>query len=317
HVRQYVRHRTASAFGGLMVAEHRNHNLTRDDSDRFMDFSTIPSEIQEMNRETLTRGLRELHISVFAAVHRRAEDAISAAIEQVGVAGLKYEVIPQRMIFDTELMVRFTVEEPNSFTFWHSQSRPGGGFDLYIVPAYHPVMNGKESVGMVNGATDAYIRGNAVRSIYCPEDAQATDPSKNFGTSWNHVKHPFYATGRSMAVKLITTKVRSAESMEELTQLLRAALGLDNKYVDISGGFNAPLKCGYNRIVELGIRSPYPQAEYRRGGNITRGSEQHCVWSYRVLKEEGQLEKAYIPSWFIKEGWLKIYEGAEERHGLY
>ena len=178
-------------------------------------------------------------------------------------------------------------------------------------------MSGRESVGLVNGGTDSYISGNAVRSIYCPEDAQALDSSNNFGTSWNHVKHPYYAKGQSFRVSLITTKVRSAEGMRELTKLLRAILGLGNEYLGISGGFHAPLKSDHNRLLEIGRRSPWPQAEYERGGNIARGSEQHCVWAHRVLKEEGQLEKAYVPLWFVDEGWLQIYEGAEVRHGLY
>jgi len=316
HTRQYVRYRTTPAFYGLMVTEHQNHDLMREDSDRFMDFSAIPQEIQEMDRETVLRGLRELHISVSVAKYRRSEDAIDAALEQVGVA-IKYEMVPQRTIFDNDMVVRFIVEEPNSFTFWHSQSKPNSGFDLYIVPAYHPVMNGRESVGLVNGGTDSYISGNAVRSIYCPEEALALDSSNNFGTSWNHVKHPYYAKGRSFRLSLITTKVRSAEGMKELTKLLRATLGLDNGYLGISGGFYAPLKSGHNRLLEIGRRSPWPQAEYGRGGNIARGSEQHCVWAHRVLKEEGQLEKAYVPLWFKNEGWLQIYEGAEVRHGLY
>ncbi len=197
-------------------------------------------------------------------------------------------------------------------------SKPrSGAYNLHIIPDYHPVMNGVESIGLINGDTDANIPGNAVRSIYCPEDAQASDPSKNFSTSWNHVKHPYYAKGQSFSVRLITTKIRSAEGMEELTQILRSTLGLDKKYVGVSGGFRAPLQCGHNRLLATGRRSPWPQAEYGRNGNIVRGSEQYCVWAYRVLTEEGQLEKAYVPSWFQSEGWLQTYEGAEVRHGLY
>ena len=78
------------------------------------------------------------------------------------------------------------------------------------------------------------------------------------------------------------------------------------------------MKCGHNRLIQLGRqRSPWLQAEYGRSGHIARGSEEHCVWAYRVLQQEGKLERSYVPSWFISEGWLEIYKDAEVRHGLY
>ena len=234
HVKQYVRHRTTSVFGGLMIAEHANHNLSRESSDHLMNFlmsfSAIPPEINEMDRETIIKTFRSMYIAVTVAVHRQVEDAIEDVINQVGIEGLGYKIISERMAFGNEKAILFAVKKPSNFTFWNSRSKPGGGWDLYIVPSYHPVMNGQESVGMVNGDTDALIRGEAVRSIYCPENAQATDPNKNFGTSWGHVKHPFYATGPTVLFRLSTTKIRSAEGVKELARFIRAALGLDKKY---------------------------------------------------------------------------------------
>lgn len=316
HAQQFVKNRRAPAMGALMVAEYRNNSLTAFDSRRLMDFGLIPEEIQKLDRQTIVKELRPIQVDVIVAVHKTADEALQAAILEVGHPSLRYSLIPQRMIFDNEIRLQFTVAKPDRFIFWKSEWRPGVS-DLHIVPSYHPVMNGCEAVGMVNGSTDAYIGGDAVRSIYCPKAAQSDRNGRNSMSSWNHVKHPFYATGRDMSVRLITTKLRSREGVEELVKLLRAALGQGKRYVEISGGFRAPMKCAHNRLLELGQRSPYPRASYSRSGNVARGSEEHCVWAFRTLKAEGMLEMAYVPSWFIQEDWLIIYEGAEVRPTLF
>jgi len=68
-----------------------------------------------------------------------------------------------------------------------------GESDIHVVPSYHPVMSDWTPVGMVNGDTDAYIRGNSIRSIYCPKAARSMRHKKDFGTTWTHVKHPYIA----------------------------------------------------------------------------------------------------------------------------
>lgn len=318
HAQQFVKNRRVPAMGGLMVAEYHENRLTTSDSYRLMDFGLIPEKIQQLDRETIVRELRHLQVDVIVAIHKTTDEAIKAAVFQVGVPNLQYSLVPQRVIFENEMTLRFTVTKPNHFIFWNSQSVPTvKSWDLHVVPSYHPVMNGWKAVGMVNGATDAYIGHQAVRSIYCPKAAQANRHGSNFGTSWNHVRHPFYAVGREMVIRLISTKLRSAIGMEELTKLLRAALSLDKEYVEISGGFRAPMKCAHNRLNEIGRRSPWPEARNPREGHVARGSEEHCVWAYRILKEEGTLEKSHVPSWFITEDWLGVYEGAEVRHGLF
>lgn len=316
HVKQFVKNRRAPAMGGLMVAKYRNNDLTAFDSRRLMDFGLIPEEIQKLDHETIVKELRPIQVDVIVAIHKTADEALQAAIFQVDHPSLRYHLIPQRVIFDNEIGLQFTVAKPDRFIFWKSEWRPGVS-DLHIVPSYHPVMNGWEAVGMVNGSTDAYIRGNAVRSIYCPKASQSDRHDRNFGSSWNHVKHPFCATGRSMSARLITTKLRSREGVEELVELLSAALGQSKRYVEISGGFRAPMKCAHNRLLELGQRSPWPQADHTGRGHVARGSEQHCVWAYRTLEAEGALEKARVPSWFLEEGGLNIYEGAEVHPTLF
>ncbi len=61
-----------------------------------------------------------------------------------------------------------------------------------------------------------------------------------------------------------------------------------------------------------GIESPYPRANKTHSA---RGSENDVVWQYLTLQQEGLLEDATIPSWFLEEGWLEIYEGIEPHIG--
>ncbi len=317
HVQQFVMHRTTYAFGGIMSVEHGDPSLSRGDSVRFMSFDVIPSNIQEMGREEIVEALRELQVGVVVAVHNSVDAAIQAAIDATGVAGLRYRVaLPH--ILTNRLNVEFVVSRPNRFIFWMSNSKPSGSnHELRIVPGYHPVMNGWESESMVNGDTDALIRGGAVRSISCPPASLGNRREPKFMGSWRHVKHPYYAAGRRVFMQVVSTKVRSKEGCAELTRLLRDSLGLDNRYVSISGGFQAPLEYPHNRLLGTRQSSPWPGATRPGEVYLARGSENHCVWAYRVLQAEGELEKAYIPEWFIAEGWLNIYEGAEVRHGIF
>lgn len=318
HVRQYVKNRAVGVMGGIIIGEYRNNDLTSYDSQRLMNFAAIPPEIWELDHETITKGLSELRIDVVTTVHETHEDALKAVCDLVGV-DINYVFMPQQSIFDNRILAQFLVKDPQKFTFWKSESVPSdSGWNLHIVPHYHPVMNGQKSVGMVNGATDAYIHNTAVKSIYCPDEARANLDQPSYGGSWNHVRHPFYAVGHSVTLEVITTKLRSAEGIQELMQLLRASLGMDEHYVEVSGGFGPPLKCPHNRLLEIGQKSPWPEADYiRRAGNVARGSEAHCVWAYRTLQEEGVLKQAHIPSWFFEEDWLGVYKDAEIRPGLY
>lgn len=207
------------------------------------------------------------------------------------------------------------------FEFWHHLYRPTPGndlVDLYLVPGYHPVMRGSKSIGLVNGDTDAFIRGIAVRSIHSPEDARTRQEGTLFGSTWTHVNHPYCVKGCSFVVEAELASIRGELGISELASIIRAALRLDERFIEISGGFRAPMQCAHNRLLDLNRKSPWSQADYERStGHVARGSEQHCVWAYRVMREEGELERAYIPSWFFKEGWLEIYEGAPQGVDLY
>lgn len=315
HARQYVRNRRTPVFSGIMIAEHRNNKLTKEDSARLMDFKKIPEDIAKWDRSTTMEGLRPLGVNVITAVHKTKSEAIDSVISQAGIETLEGIVLSKQAVFSNEVTLKFSVKGPKRFTFWNCMSKPSGGmFDLHIVPSYHPVMKDWTSVGMVNGSTDAYIAGNTIERVFSPEEARS-GREKLLGSSWDHVNHPFYVDGCHIEIVVNASRLRSAEGTEELVNFLRASLNLDNKYVNISGGFKAPLRCAHNRLVELKKPSPWKEAE--RGVHLARGSEEHCVWAYRTLKTEGVLEKSHVPSWFLSEGWLDIYKDAEVRPGLF
>ena len=314
HVSQYVKHRVAPVFGGIMTCETSRPELGRIDSDRLMDFAAITPKIKEMGAEVLIEELNRICRGVIDAVHPSAETAIDAAIKATGVKGLRYDVVELDRLGRDMTTFRFRVKRPRLFAFWNSASTPGSGWDLEIVPDYHPLMLGKKSIAMVNGDTDYHIRGYAVERIFCPTVSQAK-PSSFMSSSWTHVKHPYRAIGRGVDMAISLTRIRSAQGIEELVRILRAALAVDDTYVEISGGFRAPLQYPGNRLLQLGRESP--RSDRRRRHDEVRGSEGSCVWQYRVLQKEGVLEKAHIPPWFTKEGWLGIYKGAETRVGIF
>ena len=321
HVRQYVRNRRTAVFGGLMVAEYGDRSLTEADSDKAMDFGLIDDEIRFLDRETIEKELDQLNIEVLIFSHKNVMDGIKAAHdllkEEVDVT---IDPLPQRGWLNDRIRVKLaTRQSDQNFTFWNSESKPGQGFDLYVVPNYHPVMHDKREVGLINGATDCLIRGKSVRYIYAPEEARTVE--ENFDGSWSRVNHPFYATGTIVELGLIENYMRTEDGVKKFVEVVRGMLGLDDTYVAVSDGFNPPLKCAHNRLHELGQldNSPWPQAPrpYQSGKHVARGSEAHCVWAHRVLTEEGVIDNSYVPQWFYSEGWLGLYETAEVRHGLY
>ena len=130
----------------------------------------------------------------------------------------------------------------------------------------------------------------------------------NQPSSWQYMRDPFCATGQSFIATLDTCMLRSEKGVEQLTDFLIAALSLGDGYIGVNGGFNPPYKYPGSRLHELGRTAPRKVASHREQ---ERGSEHKCVWAYRTLKARGELEGAYVPKWFIDEGWLEIYEGAE------
>ena len=323
---------TVSVSGETVAEVHLDY---RNRTQEIILYATTPDEVQmqvlqhfatpllhrsiaKFDRKELVNELSHLQVGVTVAAHKTVPKAVQHAINQIGIPNLRYQLLAQAL--GNEQVLRFTVTQPDRFTFWYHLSVPGkdedGNYD--IVPFYHPVMSGAKEVGMINGYTDAYISGKTVRSVYCPRVSQSirTQQQQCFG-SWNHVKHPFCAVGRSLTIAVNSLHMRSKEGVQELINFLQATLSRHNKYVGISGGFYPPMKSAHNLLLEKELRSPWPGADYTRGGHLARGSEAHCVWAYRTLQTEGFLKQSYVPSWFLNEGWLTIYEGAEVRPGLY
>ncbi len=275
-------------------------------------------EVEKLSRIELEKSVRELGIEITEVWYATAKEAIKAAIELVGYSYLHAQFGMKGGALDEWAVVKFQTKAPYSFMFWKSETRPDREYEgLHLVPSYHPVMRGWHDVGLVNGDTDAFIRGSAVRSIHCPRTARTNTGRVGMG-SWSQVNHPYRVSGKWLTLTLDTINLCSKEGVEELARVLRASLMLERTYIAISGGFRAPLQSPHNRLVSTKRRSPWPQAGQRgEGGHLARGSEDHCVWAYRTLRREGVLKGSYVPEWFTQEGWLGIYDGAEVRPGLY
>jgi hypothetical protein len=156
---------------------------------------------------------------------------------------------------------------------------------------------------------------SVVGYYFCPEESVVKidgGPIKSVHQlSFTHVKHPYYVEGRELYCSLRMNALRTKRGVAELTYILSAAIGKSDEFVEVSGGFRPPLQNPHNRLLELGMKMP---GDKRR----PRGSEHHCVWAYRTLHKEGitVLLQAHIPTWFLEEGWLGIYENAKVQHGI-
>lgn len=279
HIRNYVRNREITVLGGLMRAERRNNSLTKAMSHEILEFQQIDDNTQTMTVEEIKEICKALYIPIIIAQFRTIDEAIAAILTDPRLSGkISYETTELNFLGEMGLIVH--TDEKSGFRFWHSVRVGSGGFDLHVVPLYHPVrQTGRTSVGMVNGDTDAYIRGRSVRSIYAPEQARKSGGS---WATWGCINHPYRATGPSFGMKIVPWELLSHEGSESLKDVLLAALEVDGKYVEISGGFRAP--AGTPTISHSDKRF---------------GSEEKVYWSIQVLKEEGALEGAHIPSWAL------------------
>lgn len=292
HAKNYLKQRLTSAWGGILLPKQVAKDVTPADSDRIMLSQAIPPELEQVGKASAIHALAALNIDVITTVHKNYELGIRDAISETGVSGLTYEQIHgNRVNLDTEITVRFSVNQPHCFMYWNSLSQPlCDDTDRYIIAAYHPVMNNGRLAGKINGENEVYIRGNAVRYIYCPKEARSAQSKRLLGSSWSFVKHPYCATGQTVEMGLVTTFVRSKEGIAELAHVLKASLGHENKYISVSQGFRPPFR--------LITTSP-------RTSRRLHGSESSCAWQYLILEHEGVLEKSYVPEWFTNEQWPK------------
>lgn len=238
-----------------------------------------------------------------------SEEAVDEIIKQVKeVSGFSISIgISEqgRIIENTVYTVSLENNLDTEFTFWTAYNWPSKtspSSSLHIIPGYHPSspsQGGKSRGLLINGATNALISSKVISSVYSPKEARRG--KEGFGTTWDYMNHPCKASGKSFQFTLSGFYHSTKELVDDAVQLILAALGAhpDSYYVGISGGFYSTYDLPGNIANRTGRDLPC---------ETTRGSENHCMWTYDVLKEENQLVKAHIPNWFIKENWVKFFE---------
>lgn len=295
HVSLYLVHRSYS--NGLLNVSYHQEERSSERSSSLMQNKVLVPEIELMDREKILAGLRGAHIEVTKARVSRFERAIRLALKGLPVQ-FNIELFND---LSSESLVTFWVSSPSQFRAWKSVGAGGTSLDLYIVPDYHPDRNrNKEGHFLVNGATDALITGQAIRSVFAPHNFGERKVEGFSFSSWNHPTHPFYVAGSQVKMLIYPSRALSAEGIEEIRSVILALLETGDTYLSVSGGFLSPLDHPSNVVHRLG-------KEFHDLREEARGSEGFCVWSYQVLRDEGALDRAYIPPWFRFEGWLEAY----------
>lgn len=294
HVTRYwiSRHHVSGPF-----VRRRTSWFSHWDSTRAFKTYRLSPELEAMDAEQITEALGGIRVEVVDAVTYDSVQAIEKALDDVRLHDVQFHLGPRSSV-ENSISVRFRLTSDRQFRAWHDVGRGrSSSFDLYIVPAYHPTENSKRSIGLVNGDTGALIANKTIAAAYPPFGSLLKyEDSFRLYSWWDRVNHPFYAAGTEIKLDVMWTRIRSAKGIQELRELLLGLLEEDDTYLGICGGFSGPLP------------RPRRKPGIGTGDGVPRGSEGFCVWAYRVLKEEGELERAHIPSWFGSEGWLKVYE---------
>lgn len=92
----------------------------------------------------------------------------------------------------------------------------------------HPARSGRKLAFLVDGKAGA-VTGHAIRRILPPEEAIARPNT----LGWSGMMHPYKAAGQTFRAQLLTARFLTPEGEEEVHNLLRSALGLDNSYVGV------------------------------------------------------------------------------------
>lgn len=312
HVSNYLIERRQSCFGGIMINTVRGNGQTKADSDRYMSFAKVGLSIKQLSDEVLDAALKP-HVEVMVAEFNNPVTAIATIVQDVErVTGRKIKVSgsPEHVGLyrhDCVYLVFSLEVGGGQFRFWNSvgsaeEYKGRSPSSFYIIPGYHPEARAAHRVALINGDTDAVIQGDksALGSVESPPESRTTD--EHFGTTWSHMKHPYYAAGSSIVLQVDLPKVTTKAGSDGLRSFLLAALEHDNMFVGVSGGWRADLEYSPNiirRRMQNGLTIPYKEV---------RGSEGDCVWQYRTLEQEGKLADAHVPEWFMKEGWLELYK---------
>jgi hypothetical protein len=271
--------------------------------------SYVRGRIDPMSNPAMLDVLKAAYVEVVDVATLKLGTAIEQALASPGLrdVDISFE-LGHGFGYDQLQSVTFRVKPPHQFRLWHSLSSPGGGLDLDVVPGYHPVMTGRESVVLVNGDTDAVICGQAIRSVKAPPASLYHSRSSSFlWSTWPYVNHPFYAAGNEIVLDMSQVTSLTPAGIEEIRVFVAGMLELQNSYIAISGGFRGPYEHPDNVRSKAGLRV----GSY---GGKARGSEGRCVWAVEVLQREGALSQAYVPSWFYTEGWQDAYQRFGAKH---
>ncbi len=315
HAISFVRERRWSNI--LFTRLHRDPNLTPADSDCLMDFGLIPARVSSLNDVDLERSLKGL-VEVLHAESAEPDGAFAATLREVEEATGRRVLIEQAAHCGypaDHASVTFALAPGHGeFRFWRTCGEPPRHerdleHMLYILPAYHPAARRQAQAFLINGDTEALIRGHeaAVYSILAPPDSCAGRPGL-LSTSWSRQRHPYRSSGPRFTATVDLLMVMTGDGQRGLRSLLLAALEHNGNYIAVSGGFR-PNHLEYPSNV-IARRAHLSQGVPRREA---RGSEAICVWEYRTLQAEGELERATVPPWFLREGWLDLYPEPQKK----
>lgn len=297
HTLRYVVERRSS--NGIFVLTYTGTYSGQESAEMLSD-GVVSDEIRLMNANQLVKILKATGVEVIQAKVNTLEEALEIATKDARLTTpVEFEIRRRDTPLSTTRVV-FRVKPPARFRAWNSMSKPGSASDLHIIPAYHPVMDDtRVEYWLVNGDTDSLIRGQAICMVYAPGEPQTPQNRGFLVSSWVNLRRPYYAEGSEIAVDMSPTKSLSSEGIEEIQSVLLALLEIDKKYLSVYGGFREP------------FTHPQNVVSYLFGSNnrkMARGSEGFCVWAYKVLRAEGSLVEAYVPDWFLSEGWLQAYK---------
>lgn len=289
-------------FYGEVLPEERRHILHQ-----VADAIGISKVNEESDVDTLLGFLNIKGVGVYQNKHKDINSAFAAVVSRFNNQ-IAIEQVEAMGIFPTGINIKINSLSDESFMFWNCITSTGPENDLHITPNYHPGNKGYKHNYFINGHTNAVCGNNVIESSYCP--AESVRPGER--QSWDYVNHPYYAKCKSFEIRIDEDLLLTDCGEQDLVNLISSAYMRNNSYVAISGGFDAPFISAHNLICELDIESPYWKSDEKHSrDHYARGSEEHCVWAYRTLEKEGELENARIPKWFLEEGWLSLYKNVE------
>jgi hypothetical protein len=289
--------------------ERQNNLLTLSESMKLFDFSRVPQNIIDCPEEEKDRLLKKRNVTFLEMAVTHYEAAFKNILEKAGLTEKVILTMKETTFRTSDPMMEIEASiTPGEFTFWNYGSNPidsklDDRYHLHIVPHYHPRMNNTmKCIGGINGATDSY-RQKTIDEIHCPHNEDTPVIKRGFGT-WNYVPHPYKAVGTKFEMTVFYFKLLTQEGIDEIAEVLKAVSGDANTYIEVIGGFNPPFDSG-DRVLKRLISKGH--TEFQETLKNFRGSESSCMWEYNTLKEEGVLDKAYIPKWFTEKKWLEIY----------